>query len=60
MQCCGLAHVSVHTLWRLGANIVAGHVSVHTLWRLGALVTAVLEARRIVYIREHFIANVLC
>ena len=34
---CGLAHVSVHTLWRLGANIVAGHVSVHTLWRLGAL-----------------------
>ena len=34
---CGLAHVSVHTLWRLGANIVAGHMSVHTLWRLGAL-----------------------
>ena len=70
--------MSVHTLWRLGANIVAGHVSVHTLWRLGALfalstcsggsaqlwrlgalVTAVLEARRIVYIREHFIANAL-
>ena len=52
---CGLAHVSVHTLWRLGANIFAGQVPVHALearrssgglahclqqfWRLGALFT---------------------
>ena len=48
-------------LWRLGALFALSTCSGGSaqLWRLGALFTAVLEARRTVYIREHFIANAL-
>ena len=52
---------TVHTFWSLGALFALSTCSGGSaqLWRLGALFTAVLEARRIVYIREHVIANAL-